>query len=72
MRLSPADRLQEYLSKHNITPEKFSRISGMPLSEVVGIMEGRLPITTLRAHHLAAVFDTKAEIWLAEGVKALR
>lgn len=64
MHQSPAQLLQKYLNHHNITPQKFARISGMPLTEVIGILKGKLPVTVLRANHLAVAFDTSTEIWL--------
>lgn len=64
MHLSPSDRFKKYLRKKNITPRVFSRISGMPLREVQGILKGELPVTILRANHLAAVFDTDTDVWL--------
>lgn len=66
MHQAPAKRLKEYLDCHNITPQKFARISGMPLTEVIGILKGKLPVTILRANHLAAAFDTDPEIWLSK------
>lgn len=68
---SPATLLQHYLNHHKITPQKFAQISGMPLTEVLGILKGELPVTILRANHLAAAFDTKAEIWLHSKKTAL-
>lgn len=61
---SPAEILQQYLQDTSITPQKLALISGMPFSEVRGLLEGQLDFTTLRAIHLAAVFNTEAEIWL--------
>ncbi len=66
MYTSPADTLQEYLHLHQITPEKFAEISGMPVREVHGLLEGRLTFTALRANHLAAAFNTKTEVWLED------
>ncbi len=64
MHQSPADILQQYLQTHQITPQEFAHISGMPLTEVHGLLEGRLSFSMLRAHHLAAVFNTDTELWL--------
>ncbi len=64
MHQSPIQLFKKYLRKEDISPQKFSQISGMPETEVQGIMKGDLPITNLRAHHLAAAFDTDVEIWL--------
>jgi plasmid maintenance system antidote protein VapI len=67
MHQSSAELFQEYLDLYGFTPKKFSKISGMPQAEVIGILEGRLPITTLRANHLAAAFKTKPTIWTGNG-----
>lgn len=64
MRQSPVQLFKEYLREKDISPRKFSQISGMPETEVQGILEGNLPITNLRAHHLAVTLDTDVEIWL--------
>lgn len=64
MRHTPAQLLQEYLEQHDMTPQEFAQISAMPLAEVKGILDGELPVTTLRANHLAAVFDTDPDRWL--------
>lgn len=64
MHQSPIQLFKKYLREEDISPQEFSQISGMPETEVQGIMEGDLPITSLRAHHLAAAFDTEVEMWL--------
>jgi plasmid maintenance system antidote protein VapI len=64
MHQSAAQLLKKFLRKKDISIRKFSQISGMPKTEVQGILEGDLPISNLRAHHLAAAFDTKVELWL--------
>ncbi|MGM0545349.1 MAG: hypothetical protein ACQEST_01400 [Bacteroidota bacterium] len=61
---SPTELFKQYLYQKDITPEEFAGISGMPLTEVMGLLEGELPVTTLRAYHLAAAFDTDVEMWL--------
>ena len=63
---SPSTILQEYLRLHEFSPQEFSHISGMPESEIRGLLESRLTFTALRANHLAAVFNTNTEIWLAD------
>lgn len=68
MHQSPAQLLQTYLDNRDITPQQFAHMSGMPLTEVTGILDGELPVTELRAHHLAAALDTKADVWLPEVV----
>ncbi len=65
MKQNPAKLLQQYFEQHDITPQEFAQISGMPLNEVMGIIEGELPVTFLRANHLAAAFDTDPDKWLA-------
>ncbi len=64
MHQSSAELLKEHLHQNRLTPQKFARISGMPLTEVYGILKGRLPITKLRANHLAAAFNTKTDLWV--------
>lgn len=64
MHQSSAKLFKHYLQKQNITPQEFSQMSGMPLTEVVGLLKGELPVTSLRANHLAAVFDTDVDMWL--------
>lgn len=64
MQQTPAKLLQEHLDQHDMTPEEFAQISAMPLAEVQGLLDGELPLTTLRANHLAAAFDTEPDIWL--------
>lgn len=59
----PAALFKEYLDIYGYSPQQFARLSGMPLNEVHGIMDGRLDITKLRANHLAAVFNTPTHIW---------
>jgi plasmid maintenance system antidote protein VapI len=61
---STSEKLQEHLNCYELSPEEFAKISGMPLTEVQGLLEGRLSFTILRANHLAAAFCTKTEIWL--------
>ncbi|WP_445665632.1 hypothetical protein [Fodinibius sp. AD559] len=68
----PAQLLKKYLRKEDISPQEFSQLSGLPETEVQGIMEGDLPITSLRAHHLAAAFDTDVELWLREEKKRMK
>lgn len=63
MHQSSAQLFKEYLHEKDISVQEFSQISGMPETEVQGIMEGNLPITSLRAHHLAAAFNTDVELW---------
>lgn len=64
MHQSSAKLLQEYLNRHGYSPQEFAYISGMPLTEVIGILEGRLAITKLRANHLAAAFNTNPKMWM--------
>ncbi|MDZ7657975.1 hypothetical protein [Fodinibius sp.] len=64
MHQSSAQLFKKYLREKNISPQEFSQISGMPETEVLGIIKGNLPISNLRAHHLAAAFDTDVELWL--------
>jgi plasmid maintenance system antidote protein VapI len=64
MHQHPIQLFKKYLRKENISIQEFSQMSGMPETEVRGLMDGELPITDLRAHHLAAAFDTDVEIWL--------
>lgn len=64
MHQTPRELLKKKLQQHNLSPQKFSEISGMPLSEINGLLEGRLSFTILRANHLAAVFNTDPELWL--------
>ena len=61
MQANPSQTLHNYLQMHNLTAEDFADLSGMPVSEVNGILQGKLRITRLRSNHLAAVFnmDTK-------------
>jgi len=56
--------LQQFLTHHHLSPQQFATISGMPLTEVRGLLDGNLDITIMRAHHLAAVFETSPELWL--------
>ena len=64
MHQSPAQLLKKYLNEKDISPREFSQLSGMPETEIQGIMEGELPITSLRAHHLAIALNTEVEMWL--------
>lgn len=64
MHQTPRELLKKKLKRNNLTPQRFSKISGMPISEINGLLEGRLPFTILRANHLAAVFNTDTELWL--------
>lgn len=64
MHQSAAQLLKKFLRKKDISTQEFSQISGMPETEVQGIIEGDLPISNLRAHHLAAAFDTDVALWL--------
>ena len=64
MHQSAAQLLKKFLRKKDISTQEFSQISGMPETEVQGIIEGDLPISNLRAHHLAAAFDTDVKLWL--------
>ena len=64
MHQSAAQLLKKLLRKKDLSTQEFSQISGMPETEVQGIIEGDLPISNLRAHHLAAAFDTDVELWL--------
>jgi plasmid maintenance system antidote protein VapI len=64
MHQSSAQLFKKYLCEKDISPREFSQLSGMPKTEVQGILKGDLPITSLRAHHLAAAFDTDAALWL--------
>ena len=66
MHQSPSTMLQEYLHLYGFTPQEFAQISGMPESEIRGLLENRLTFTALRANHLAAVFNTKTDIWLED------
>ncbi|NGP89662.1 hypothetical protein [Fodinibius halophilus] len=66
MRTKGGHLLKQYLETHNISAETFSRLSGMPLPEVKGILENRLSITDLRAHHLAVAFETDPQLWEEE------
>jgi len=66
MHQSPSTILQEYLRLYGVTPQEFAQISGMPESEIRGLLESRLTFTALRANHLAAVFNTNTETWLED------
>ncbi len=66
MHQSLSELFEYYLNEQNISPREFSDMSGMPITEVQGLLDGELPITKLRAHHLAAVFNTDVEIWLKQ------
>ncbi|WP_441000692.1 hypothetical protein [Fodinibius sp. SL11] len=66
MHQPPAKLFQQKLREENITPQEFSQLSGMPETEVQGILEGNLPITRLRAYHLAAALDTDVTMWLRD------
>lgn len=70
--MHPSAMLEKKLKQHNLSPQKFARISGMPLTEIKGLLEGRLPFTILRAYHLAAVFDTQPDVWLSDQDKSDR
>lgn len=63
---SSSHTLQKYLREYGLTPLEFAQISGMPISEVRGLLQGYLPFTALRANHLAAVFNTSTETWRSE------
>ncbi len=69
MHQSSAQLFKEYLREKDMSPQEFSQVSGMPETEVQGIMEGNLPITSLRAHHLAAAFNTDVELWSSRNSK---
>jgi len=69
MHQSPSEILQDYLQLYHITPQQFARLSGMPIGEVRGLLEGSLAFTELRANHLAAVFNTPTNIWLSGRAK---
>lgn len=64
MHQSPSEILKNKLKLHDLSPQQLANISGMPLTEVNRLLEEQLPFTTLRAYHLAAVFNTKPEVWL--------
>ncbi len=64
MHQSAAQLLKKLLRKKDINTQEFSQISGMPETEVQGIIEGNLSISNLRAYHLAAAFDTDVALWL--------
>lgn len=64
MHQSPSELFEYYLDEQNISPRVFSELSGMPITEVQGLLDGELPITKLRAHHLATVFNTDVDLWL--------
>ncbi|PAU93697.1 hypothetical protein CK503_11135 [Aliifodinibius salipaludis] len=72
MHQSPIQLFKKYLRKKDISPQEFSQISGMPETEVHGIMEGDLPITNLRAHHLAVTFDTDVEVWFKDNEQKIK
>lgn len=61
---SPSTILQEYLRLYGFSLQEFAQISGMPESEIRGLLENRLTFTALRANHLAAVFNTNTDLWL--------
>lgn len=64
MRPSPSRTLQEYLDRNQLTPREFAQLSGMPLTEVIGLLSGRLPFSMLHAYHLSAIFNTELSVWL--------
>lgn len=64
MTQSSAKLFKQYLRKENISPQAFAQRSGMPETEVRGILNGELSITNLRAYHLAIAFDTDVEMWV--------
>lgn len=64
MHQSPSELFEHHLNEQNISPRGFSEMSGMPFAEVQGLLDGELPITKLRAHHLATVFNTDVNLWL--------
>lgn len=64
MHQSAAQLLKKFLREKDISKQEFSKLSGMPETEVQGIIDGDLPISNLRAYHLAAAFDTDVELWL--------